>query len=147
VSSSPTDPEQRIELSLLIRPRASLDELEARLNSRSVSSVAGDEPLSREEFAASYGADPADVANVEAFARQHSLQVIESSPARRTIRLAGRAADIATAFGVSLHDERANDGTTFRVPDSPGEVPADLQGVVVGIFGLDTRPIARPAQT
>ena len=54
------DPDERVEVSVVLRPRHPLEELAARA-----------EPLSREEFAASYGADEADIQKIEAFARQH----------------------------------------------------------------------------
>jgi kumamolisin len=126
-------PDERIEVSVIVRPRRPLAELDARL----------DRPMTREEFAASYGADPADLARVAAFAKQHGLEVVESSQPRRTVRLAGRAADVAAAFGVSLRRVRQADGTEYRAPDGPPQLPSELQGVVEGVFGLDTRPLAR----
>jgi kumamolisin len=132
----PTDPDERVEVSVVVRPRRALDELSAQLASGSAA------PMSREEFAAAYGAQPADVAKVTAFARQHGLQVIESSLARRTVRLAGRAADVAAAFGVHLSQLRTADGTTFRAASGPPVVPPELHEIVEGVFGLDTRPVA-----
>jgi kumamolisin len=98
----------------------------------------GQEPMSREDFAATYGADPADLGRVEDFARQHTLEVVESSQERRTVRLAGRAEDVAAAFGVSFRPEGG-----YRVPSGPAALPPELEGVVQGVFGLDTRPVAR----
>jgi len=123
--SQPVDPNQRVEVSLIVRPRRSLEELGARL----------EQPMTREEFAASYGADPADLAKVESFATAHRLDVVESSQPRRTVRLAGRAEDVASAFGVTLHEE---DG--HRVASGQPRLPDEVEGV----FGLDTRPIAQP---
>src|SRR5262245_6301338 len=45
------DPDARIEVSIIVKPRRPLDELQAAAR-----------PLSREDFAASYGADPSDIA-------------------------------------------------------------------------------------
>jgi kumamolisin len=132
----PVDPNERVEVSVIVKPRHPLGELEARL----------DKPMSREEFAASYGADPDDLANVERFAREHGLDVIESSQPRRTVRLGGRAADVAGAFGVSLQRRRLPDGTEFRAADGPVQIPSDLEGTVEGVFGLDTRPVASPRE-
>jgi len=131
----PVDPNEHVEVSLILRPRRPLAELEARITSS--------QPMSREEFAASYGADPSDIARVEEFAGAHGLEVVETSQPRRTVRLAGRAADIGAAFGVSLHTEALEDGTRARVPDQAATVPPELKDVVEGIFGLDTRPVAR----
>ncbi len=132
----PVDPDQRVEVSVIVRPRQPLPDLDARLSQS--------QPyLSREEFAAAYGADAADLAKVEDFARKHGLEVVESSPARRTVRLAGRAADMNTAFGVALAHYQLPDGSTFRGFEGEISVPTDLQGIVQGVFGLDTRPVAR----
>jgi kumamolisin len=132
----PVDPDERIEVSVIVRPRRSLDDLDARLSR-------GHPYLTREEFAATYGADAQDLAKLETFAKKHGLKVIESSPARRTVRLAGRAADVATAFGVQLIQDQLKDDTTVRRPEGEIELPAELKDVVQGVFGLDTRPIAR----
>jgi kumamolisin len=132
----PVDPNERVEVSVMLKPRRPLDELETRL----------DRPMSREEFAATYGADPNDIAEVESFARQHKLDVVEASQPRRTLRLAGRAADVGSAFGVSLVRERAADGGEYRAPDGPVQLPADLSQRVEGVFGLDSRPVASPRE-
>jgi kumamolisin len=132
----PVNPDERVEVSLTLRSRRPLSELEARL----------DRPMTREEYAANYGADPDDIARVEAFAHQHRLDVVEASQPRRTVRLAGRTADMSTAFGVSLQRMRLDDGTEYRATDREVQVPSELSGVVEGIFGLDTRPIARPRE-
>ncbi len=128
----PVDADERVEVSVVIKPRRPLAELEARL----------DQPMSREEFAASYGADPEQLAKVAEFARAHHLRVVESSAPRRTVRLAGRAADMSAAFGVRLLRSRSEDGTEYRVPDGEVQLPAELAPIVEGVFGLDTRPIA-----
>jgi kumamolisin len=132
----PVNPDERVEVSLTLRSRRPLSELEARL----------DRPMTREEYAASYGADPADISRVEAFAHQHGLQVVEASQARRTVRLAGSAAQMSAAFGVSMQRMRLDDGTEYRATDREVQVPGELSGVVEGVFGLDTRPIARPRE-
>jgi kumamolisin len=131
-SHAPVDPNERIEISVMLKPRRPLEELEARLNQP------GAAVLSREEFAASYGADPADVAKVEAFARQHTLEVVESSPARRTVRLAGTAKDISAALGVQFFQDGRFRGYTGEV-----QTPPELQGIVENVFGLDSHPVAR----
>jgi kumamolisin len=121
------DPETRVEVSVIVRPRRPLDQVRP-----------GAEPLSREAFAAEFGADAADLAKVEAFARSHGLEVIEADAARRTVRLAGRAADMSAAFGVALRQQG-----NYRVVEGEPRLPPELRDIVVGVFGLDTRPVAR----
>jgi kumamolisin len=135
------DPEQRIEVSLLIRPRRPLGELTAALDQAPAGQL---QPvLSREAYAASFGADPADLARVAQFAHQRELEVVQSDAARRTVVLGGPGAAIGSAFGVRLLESPAADGGTYRVPSAEPRIPPELEGIVQAVFGLDTRPIAR----
>src|SRR5271168_2160699 len=58
--------------------------------------------MSRETLATTHGADPADIAKVTAFAREHNLKVIESDLAKRHVLLSGTAENYNRAFGVAL---------------------------------------------
>jgi hypothetical protein len=62
--------------------------------------------LTRDQFAATYGADPADIERVEAFGRERGLTVEEASVPRRTVRLGGTVAQMSDAFGVDLGSTR-----------------------------------------
>ncbi|HWV47684.1 MAG TPA: S53 family peptidase [Nitrospira sp.] len=99
--------------------------------------------LTREQYASSHGADPADMAKVEAFAQAHNLVVVEKSPARRSIFLSGTTADFARAFGTTI-EHYEHDGGTYRGRVGPLTVPAELDGIVEGVFGIDERPVAKP---
>src|SRR5208283_6201088 len=48
----------------------------------------------RGEFAVLHGADPADIATIEAFAHENGLTVAERSAARRSVVLKGTAANM-----------------------------------------------------
>jgi kumamolisin len=134
------EPSTRLEVTVMVRPRQSLQELDARLSQAPL----GDRPgMSREEFAASYGADPDDLVSVETFARAHGLQVVETAQARRSIKLRGTAAAFSEAFGIQIRRYRDASGRTFRAPDRAISVPTELAGVVQGVFGFDDRPAAR----
>jgi kumamolisin len=100
-------------------------------------------PLTREQFAATYGADPAAIAKVENFARQYGLTVVESSAARRTVVLSGTIAVMATAFGVRFANYSAS-GATYRGYEGGINIPDELAAVVVAVHGLDNRPAAEP---
>jgi kumamolisin len=63
---------------------------------------------------------------------------------RRAVRLTGRLADLAAAFGTSLAVHQAADGRTYRARLGALSAPADLAEVVTGVFGLDERPQAEP---
>jgi kumamolisin len=99
--------------------------------------------LSRDEYASGHGADAADVEKVAAFAAAHQLVVVERAPARRTVVLSGTSAAMSAAFAVTLH-QFEHDGGTYRGRTGPISVPADLAGIVEGVFGLDNRPQATP---
>ena len=134
------EPGTELEVTVVVRPRQSLEGLEARLSQ----AAPGAPPaLSREEFAATYGADPVDLARVEAFARARGLEVVELSQARRGISLRGTAEAFGEAFGVKIRRYRDASGRTFRAPDGPIYVPTELAGVVQGVFGFDDRPAER----
>jgi len=99
--------------------------------------------LSREEYAAGHGADPQDIAKVNAFATAHQLAVVESNAARRSVVLSGTASTLAAAFGVTLK-QYEHEGGTYRGRTGSISVPADLAQIVEGVFGLDDRPQANP---
>ncbi len=99
--------------------------------------------LTRERLAAQHGAAPDDIAKVEAFAQAHHLVVVHRSEARRSVWLSGTVAQMAAAFGTKLEEYSNPQGGTFRGRTGLLYIPADLDGMVVGVFGLDNRPQAR----
>ncbi len=100
------------------------------------------EPVSRGQFAEMYGADPADLQKVAALASAEGLTVVSSDPARRTVMLSGTTAAMAQAFGANLQLYRQNN-RTFRGRTGALMIPADLAGVIEGVFGFDHRQQAR----
>src|SRR6266852_2246174 len=101
---APTDPTERLEVTILVRRRARQD-----FAARVAACVSGRSPgpspgpyLSRDEFAKRHGADPADLAAVRAFAAAHGLAVEQEDAARRTVVLSGTVAQFNAAFGVQL---------------------------------------------
>jgi kumamolisin len=137
----PCEPHERMEVSVLVRRRAAQE-----LKSRAASLAAGDRSrphLSREEFAQAHGADAKDFAAVRAFAVAHGLAVVQEHAARRTVMLAGTAAQFSQAFGVQLH-RMSHGGATYRGRTGDIHLPAELDGVVVAVLGLDNRAQARP---
>lgn len=134
-------PDERLEVTVLVRSRApsglpSIEELGARAPLER-------QHLTRKEFAAEYGADPADLELVEAFARANGLEVVGSSAARRSVVLSGTVAAMSQAFGTRLA-RYEHPGGAYRGRTGPVHVPAELAPIVEGVFGLDDRPQARP---
>jgi kumamolisin len=99
--------------------------------------------LTRQEYTELHGANSADVALVESFARDHGLQVADVDPARRLVMLTGTVAAMSQAFEVQL-DQYEYPGGTFRGRTGAIKVPADIAAVVDSIHGLDNRPQAEP---
>ena len=96
--------------------------------------------LSRVDFAAQNGADPAEMAAVAAFARSHGLDVVESNQARRSVVVRGTAAAISDAFAVELNDYDSPRGK-YRGHTGPANLPGTLAGTVEAVVGLDNRQV------
>ncbi len=126
------DPGQRLEVTVLLRRRGALPE-----------PGAAQPHLRRRQLEELAGADPADIERVEAFAHEHGLEVVDASPARRSVAVAGPASALESAFGTELwlYDV---DGGVRRGRQGPLTVPAGVAPAVEGVFGLDDRPQARP---
>ena len=103
--------------------------------------------MTRAELAAQHGAAADDLQKVAAFAQSHGLTVDDSDAARRSVLLSGTAAEFEAAFGVSLKSYNLGGTVFYRGRSGPIYVPADLAGIVIGVFGLDNRPFARPHHT
>jgi kumamolisin len=136
------DPNEQIKITVLLRPRKTMQNL-ASANELNATPPHQRKYMSREQFAANYGANPGDLAKIEAFAHQHNLTVVEVSAARRSMVLSGTIAALSAAFGVHLANYEHSDGA-FRGRTGPIYTPADLTGIVQGVFGFDNRPQARP---
>jgi kumamolisin len=84
------------------------------------------------------------LARIAEFARAHDLAVAQSSAPRRSVWLSGTAEQMSKAFGVELAEHDHPHGGTFRGRTGPIMIPEELADVIVGVFGLDNRPQARP---
>ena len=138
---APTPPQERLQVTVRLRPGTSLDAAEGgQFDDRPPQARTY---LSREALEQQFGATQADVDQVVHFAQAHNLAVVHASPAERSVQLAGTAVDFGTAFGTSLHEYHAPQGT-YRGRVGALTVPAALVGVIEGVFGLDNRPQAHP---
>jgi kumamolisin len=98
--------------------------------------------ISRADFAERFGADAGDAKQVEQFAAENDLTIVEIDLARRSVVLAGTVANMSEAFGTQLCIFQSPNGT-FRGRTGLLYVPADVAPLVVGVFGLDERPQAK----
>ena len=137
----PADPSERMEVSVLLRRRGR-QSLRDRVH-RLATGDRSDGHLAREEFARQFGAEPADIAAVKAFAANHGLSVIQEHAARRTVVLAGTVAQFEAAFGVRLQRFEHARGA-YRGRQGTIQLPQELDGVVEAVLGLDNRPQAQP---
>jgi kumamolisin len=137
--AGPVDPAEKIEVTVITRRAASLPRDEADVPIRQ----------SRAELQQRYGSDPADqdlVARVLAELAP-SIRVTGRDPGARRMALAGPAGALAQAFGTELalvSSPRPDGGQVIhRYRSGSLRIPAQLDGVVEAVLGLDSRPQAR----
>ena len=99
--------------------------------------------LPREVFSARHGARADDVQQVRMFAREHGLEVVSVDETRRSVVLAGSVAALTEAFDTTVARVEI-EGAAYRARTGPLHVPASLESAIQGVFGHDTRPVARP---
>jgi kumamolisin len=106
--------------------------------------------LSREELRGSYGGSPADhnLVTEVLTSLNPAIEVTSSDPGSRRMAVAGPAGVLASVFGAELTmTTSAGPGgavVTHRYRTGPLQVPAQLDGIVVAVLGLDNRPQATP---
>ncbi len=91
-----------------------------------------------------YGAAQEDLNKVGRFALDQGLTVVEASIARRTVIVAGTAAHMSRAFMVEL-GRYESPTESYRGREGPIYLPNDVAEIVMGVFGLDNRQMARPS--
>ncbi len=129
------DPGERIEVTVYLRHRSP--------HPLPAPDEAGHRHLSHAELEDIHGSHPDDIERVAAFAGDHGLTVVDSSEAKRTLRLAGSVEALERAFDVCLVHYH-HEGGIHRGHDGHVQLPAELRDVVTSVLGLDDRPIARP---
>ena len=140
VGAVPAD--EKIEITLRLRTRKSPEALGA-------GKVAEDALpaertyLTRKQLLEMQAADPDDLAKVKAFARSFGLKAVLSKADRRSVMLSGKAAGFSAAFGIELQHYEHTEGR-FRGRTGELTIPAELDGIIEGVFGLDDRPQTRP---
>jgi kumamolisin len=128
------DPQEQMQITVMVRPKNPLPEQPQ------------EQPhLSREDFRAAHGADPADLDKVQQFASDNGVAVAEVNDVHRAVKLTGTVAQFSKAFDVELHQyAHPAGGASYRGRSGVIKVPQALAGIVEGVFGLDNRPAAIP---
>jgi len=114
--------------------------------------------LAEDEFEEKYGAHPDDIKAVVGFAEKHGLKVIKTHAGRRVVEVEGTAGQFSKAFAVSFARYEAPARPTknkklpgrpkiYRGRDGSVYVPKELGETIVGVFGLDNRPVSLHAST
>ena len=125
--------EQSIDITVRIRRKKSL---ETQLKSG--------ERYTHKNYEKEFGASLKDAARVEVFAQQFHLSTVNVDLARRSVILRGSIQNMEAAFGVELGGSTDDQGNHIRVRKGEIFIPAKLQDIIEGVFGLDNRPVARP---
>ena len=131
------DPNEQMSVTVVLRQRPSSEKLESV-----AALVERGERLTRDEYAARYGADPEDVKRIEVFARAYGLTVSEVNIGAKTVILSGTAQNVSRAFQVDLA-RYEYPGGAYRGHTGAVYVPSDLKDVIRDVLGLDNRPQAR----
>jgi kumamolisin len=127
---APANPNERIEVTVELRHKKPLPALTGRPQT----------PLSRAEFAAEYGAAAADIATVKQVLAGYGLEVVGEDPAARTVEFAGPVSAAEKAFEVKLFRYASEQGE-YRGRSGALHIPAELQGIVLAVYGLDNRRV------
>jgi kumamolisin len=138
--AGPLDPTERIQVTLITRRAASLPRTPPGLLGR----------LARAELRLRHGAQVADhdlIAQVMT-GLDPAIEVTSSDPGARRMTIAGPAGALAAAFGTELSlvtspgpDDRP---VTHRYRSGGLHIPAELDGMIMAVLGLDNRPQASP---
>lgn len=96
------------------------------------------------EFNETFGAAQDDLNKVADWAKDCGLAVTDSSIPIRRVLVKGTIADISKAFHVQLSDYEHPESGAFRGREGVIHIPANLAGIITGVFGLDTRHVGRP---
>lgn len=125
-----SDPQEWCEVTVKVRRKAPLPEPNP------------DKPISRAELASKYGADSKDLDLVEKELTPYGVSVAAKSFAARIVNVVGPVSAMEQAFGVRLVDVE-HEGVRYRGRTGDIHIPRRLDGVVTGVFGLDTRPMIK----
>lgn len=125
-------PDEWIEITLKLRRKQPLPELSGRPG----------QALSRAELETNYGASPADVEKVRTVLTGLGLKILQEDPASISMKVGGPAGKVEQVFNIKLL-HYAYEGENYRGRRGDLQVPAALDGIITGVFGLDTRRMVK----
>jgi kumamolisin len=98
--------------------------------------------ITRAELGSEYGADPADVEKVKTVLAGLGLKILKEDPISCSIRVGGAASIVESVFLVKLFHYSHPDGN-YRGRKGNIHIPAELEGIVTAVFGLDNRKLVK----
>lgn len=103
--------------------------------------------LTTQELGDRYGASPEDLQLVTSTLKRLGVTIDEENAAERRVRVSGPVSVLARVFGTDLAQARpadaGEDAPSYRQRSGGLSIPAQLDGVVTAVLGLDDRPQAR----
>ncbi len=102
--------------------------------------------LTAAEFGARFGLPLARIRGVSDWAASRGFDVQGGTDQRTAIRMRAPAGLLADVFGVHLGQYVDSTGVTFHAPLDADVVPPAISDAVVGLSGLDNRPIRSSAR-
>ncbi len=133
------DDSEEIELTLVTRRRAALPR----------DLVEGPATVTPQQFAGQYGTDPADLSLVTSVLAGYGLRVTGADAGARRVTVRGTVAALSATFGATLRLVRSPAPAAgqamveHRYREGGLQIPAELDGIVLAVLGLDDRPQAR----
>ena len=102
--------------------------------------------LSREQLAERMAAAEQTIETARTVFQRLGLTVTGESALTRSMQVSGTAAQMEAAFAPRLGVYATRDQGEFRGREGELSVPAELRGIVTGVFGLDERRMAHRGQ-
>jgi len=99
--------------------------------------------LTPTELAEKFGAKEADADKVANSLKKYGLKVEDVSLETRSMRVSGTAKAMEAAFKPGMAIMRSAAEGEYRGRQGSIQIPAELKGIVTGVFGLDQRRMAR----
>jgi kumamolisin len=121
-----------IEITLKLRRKQPLPEPSARPG----------KVFTRAELEADYGASADDVEKVRTVLTGLGLTILSEDPGSSSMKAGGPADVVEQIFDIKLL-HYAHDGENYRGRRGDLHVPAELEGIITGVFGLDTRRMVK----
>jgi kumamolisin len=128
-----TDAHQIISVTIRMRRKRSI---EAALKAGKI--------IDHDTYEKLYGTTAEDFEAIEAFAQAFHLTIVERSAARRSVVVTGTISNFEAAFQIHLSNYVNDDGSVFRGRIGNVHIPANLEGIIEGVFGLTNKPHATP---